>query len=192
MQVELHAVQRQLADERQAREIGQAQLDSVREDHQDAHFIYQNVAAARAQPVANQGNFNIPLPLQIVYDGKTPYMYEMFIRSFLALADTYGLNDKERAFRMLNTLRGEAADYVFTQADLRVQHSFYALEHAIAVRFKDRRSETSFLAELESRKLDAKEKVSEYVADIKRLVRKGYPTADERTFNKIALRHFIR
>ena len=190
MQDELHAVQRQLADERQAREIGQAQLGGLRADHQDTHLNYQNVAAARAQPVANQGNFNIPLPRQMVYDGKTPY--EMFIRSFLALADTCGWDDKERAFRMLNTLRGEAADYVFTQVDPRVQHSFYALEHALEARFKERRSETSFLAELESRKLDAKEKVSEYVADIKRLVRKGYPTADERTFNKIALRHFIR
>ena len=41
-------------------------------------------------------------------------------------------------------------------------------------------------------KLDSKEKASEYSADIKRLVRKGYPTADERIFNKIELRHFIR
>ena len=116
----------------------------------------------------------------------------MFIRSFLALADTCGWDDKEWAFTMLNTLRGEAADYVFTQLDPRIQHSFYALEHALEARFKERRSETSFLAELEGRKLDAKEKVSEYVADVKRLVRKVYPTADERTFNKIALRHFIR
>ena len=40
--------------------------------------------------------------------------------------------------------------------------------------------------------MDAKEKVSEYVADIERLIRMGYLAADECTFNKIALRHFIR
>ena len=93
---------------------------------------------------------------------------------------------------MLNALRGEAADYVFTQLDPRVQHSFDALEHALEARFKERRSETSFLAEFENRKLDSKEKVSEYSAYIKRLVRKGYATAKERTLNKIAVRHFIR
>ena len=144
MEDELHAVQRQLADERQARENVQAQLGGLRADHSDAHFNYQNVATARAQPIANQDNFNIPMPRQMVYDGKTPY--EMFIRSFLALADTCGWDDKERAFRMLKTLRGEAADYVFTQVESRVQHSFYALEHALEALFKERRSETSFLA----------------------------------------------
>lgn len=180
MQDDLKMVQLQLAEERQRRE----NAPGLRAVEQPEYRREQ------ALPVENQSNFNIPLPRQMVYDGKTPY--EMFIRSFLALADTCGWDDKERAFRMLNTLRGEAADYVFTQVDPRVQHSFYALEHALEARFKERRSETSFLAELEGRKLGSNEKVSEYVADIKRLVRKGYPTADERTFNKIALRHFIR
>ena len=49
-------------------------------------------------------------------------------------------------------------------------------------RFKERRCETSYMSELENRKLASKEKISEYVADIKKLVRKGYPTADELTF----------
>ncbi|MCG8045674.1 MAG: zinc finger domain-containing protein [Candidatus Thiodiazotropha endolucinida] len=183
MQDDLKMVQMQLAEERQRRENAPSLLGGLRAEQPE----HQNLTA---QAVRNQSNFDIPLPRQMVYDGKSPY--EMFIRSFLALADTCGWDDKERAFRMLNTLRGEAADFVFTQVDPRVQHSFYALEHALEARFKERRSETSFLAELESRKLGANEKVSEYVADIKRLVRKGYPTADERTFNKIALRHFIR
>ena len=195
MQEELHAVQGQLAEARQAHANIPSQSNGLRADHFDAREHIdardnQNMVATRAEPVANQGNFNVPLPRQMVYDGKT--QYEMFIRSFLALADTCGWDDKETAFRMLNALRGEAADYVVTQLDPRVQHSFYALEYALEARFKERRSETSFLAELENRKLDSKEKVSEYSADIKRFVRKGYPTADERTFNKIALRHFIR
>lgn len=74
---------------------------------------------------------------------------------------------------------------MFTQLDPRVQHSFYALQHALETLFKER-SETLFLAELEGRQLDAKE--NEYVADETRLARKCYPTADERTFNKIALK----
>ena len=134
MQEELHAVQGQLAEVRQAQANIPSQSNGLRADHFDAreHIDardYQNMVATRAEPVANQGNFNVPLPRQMVYDGKR--QYEMFIRSFLALADTCGWDDKERAFRMLNTLRGEAADYVFTQLDPRVQHSFYALEHAL-------------------------------------------------------------
>ncbi|MCG7878301.1 MAG: hypothetical protein JAY75_21690 [Candidatus Thiodiazotropha taylori] len=186
MQDELETAQRKLAEARPAtREVNQDEQRGNMEVHRNT----PNVTSGQAQH-AKGGHMDIPLPRQMIYDGKTPY--EMFIRSFLALADTCGWDDRERAFRILNSLRGEAADFVFTQVDPRVQQSFYALEHALEGRFKERRSETSFLAELENRKLDPKEKVSEFVADIKRLVRKGYPTADERTFNKIALRHFIR
>ena len=134
MQEELHAVQGQLAEVRQAQANILSQSNGLTADHFDAHENndardYQSMVATRAEPVANQGNFNVPLPRQMVYDGKT--QYEMFIGSFLALADTCGWDDKERAFRMLNRLRDEAADYVFTQLDPRLQHSFYALEHAL-------------------------------------------------------------
>ena len=43
------------------------------------------------QQLSLNGNYDVPLPRQMLYDGKTPY--ELFIRSFLALADTCGWND---------------------------------------------------------------------------------------------------
>ncbi len=48
------------------------------------------------------------------------------------------------------------------------------------------------MASLEARKLQPKEKLSEYVADIKRLVIKGYPTADQQTRDTIGLRYFLK
>ena len=40
--------------------------------------------------------------------------------------------------------------------------------------------------------MQAKEKLADYVADIKRLVIKGYPTADAQTREKINVRHFLK
>ena len=81
--------------------------------------MVRNGRGAQAHPTET-GNCDIPLPRQMIYDGKTPY--EMFIRSVLVLAYTSGWGDKQRAFRMLNRLRGEAANYLFTQLDPIVQH----------------------------------------------------------------------
>ena len=46
--------------------------------------------------------------------------------------------------------------------------------------------------ELENRKLAHKEKLLEYAADIRRLVIKGYPTADELTRETINVRYFLQ
>ena len=49
------------------------------------------------------------------------------------------------------------------------------------------------MAELENRKyLRERETLAEYVADVKRLVMKGYPTADNATRETINLRHFLK
>ncbi len=78
------------------------------------------------------------------------------------------------------------------QLDANVRSSFYDLQHALSVRFRERRSNASFLAELENRKLGQKEKLIEYVTDIKSLVRSSYPTADDVTLGTISLRHFLK
>ena len=40
--------------------------------------------------------------------------------------------------------------------------------------------------------MSVKEKLADYVADIKRLVIKGYPTADAQIREKINVRHFLK
>ncbi|KAJ8022357.1 hypothetical protein HOLleu_37231 [Holothuria leucospilota] len=59
-------------------------------------------------------------------------------------------------------------------------------------RFGDRLSPSAYLAQLENRKLGNKEVLGEYAAELRKLVLKGYPTADSRTRDVKALRHFIR
>ena len=49
---------------------------------------------------------------------------------------------------------------------------------------------TSYLAQLEGHKLQPQEKVSEFLADIRKLIYKSYPTADDRTRETIGMRHF--
>ena len=51
---------------------------------------------------------------------------------------------------------------------------------------------TAYLAQLEAHKLPPREKVSEFLADIKKLVVKSYPTADEDTRETIGVHHFLK
>jgi hypothetical protein len=135
-------------------------------------------------------SLDVPLPRERTYDGKMSW--ESFIRPFEALASTCGWDNQERLFRLTNCLRGEAAEYVFCNLAPEITGTFERLVSALETRFKDQRAVTSYLAQLEVRKLQQKEGLSEYVADIKRLVGKGYPTADEPTRDTIALRHFLK
>ena len=45
---------------------------------------------------------------------------------------------------------------------------------------------------LNNRRKQVNEKLADYVADIKRLVIKGYPTADAQTRETINVRHFLK
>ena len=69
---------------------------------------------------------------------------------------------------------------------------FAQLERALEARYKEKRTSSSYVAELENRRMQTKEKLADYVADIKRLVIKGYPTADAQTREKINVRHFLK
>ena len=57
--------------------------------------------------------------------------------------------------------------------------------------YTEKRTTASHLAPLEACKLQPKEKLSKYTADIKKLVIKGYSTADQQTRETIRLRYFL-
>lgn len=80
----------------------------------------------------------------------------------------------------------------FSQLTPDVISSYVLLVQALESRFAERRTTGSFLAQLESRRLQANEKLAEYVADLKKLVIKGYPTADLQTRETIGLRYFLK
>ena len=56
----------------------------------------------------------------------------------------------------------------------------------------EKRAPSSYVAQLEIRKLQPCEDISSYIASIRQLVIKGYPTADKDTRGTIELRHFLK
>ena len=127
---------------------------------------------------------------QMLYEGKTPW--EAFIRPFEAQALSCGWDTSEKLFRLTNSLGGDAAEFVFCQLTADVVDNYQKLIQALEARFKERRAVTSYLAQLEGRKQQTKETLSEFIADIRRLVVNRYPTADEETRETIALCHFLK
>lgn len=133
-------------------------------------------------------NYEVPMPRQALFDGKTSW--ESFFQPFEALAVACKWDQNEKLFRLTSCLRGEAAEYAFGQLPQDTLGDFAQLERALEAHYKEKRS--SYVAELENRRMQTKEKLADYVADIKRLVIKGYPTADAQTREKINVRHFLK
>lgn len=133
---------------------------------------------------------DIPLPRQMTYDGTATW--QSFILPFNSLAEACQWSEGEKLFRLTNSLRSEAAEYAFEQLPANVVSDFEKLVAALDSRFAEKRTTASYLAQLEARKMQTKEKVAEYIADIKRLVIKGYPTADSGTRETIGLRYFLK
>ena len=133
---------------------------------------------------------DVPLPRQGEFDGTKSW--EGFVRPLMGLAEACGWSEEEKHFRLVSSLRGKAAEYVFQQLDAEAVKSFDTLVKELGKRFGDRQLPNSYIAQLEARKLQPKEKLAEFVADIRRLVSRGYPTADQITRETIALRHFLK
>ena len=139
---------------------------------------------------ASVPKYEVPLPRQLIYDGKMSW--DSFIKPFMSTAAACRWNETDMHFRLISSLRGDAAEYVFNQLSPEITESFSGLQKAMESRFREKRTSASYLNELENRKFSSKEKLLEYAADIKRLVHKGYPTADEMTRDTINVRHFLR
>lgn len=135
-------------------------------------------------------NYEVPMPRQALFDGKASW--ESFFQPFEALAQACRWDQNEKLFRLTSCLRGEAAEYAFGQLPQDTLGDFSQLEKTLEARYKEKRTSSSYVAELENRHMQVKEKLADYVADIKRLVIKGYPTADAQTREKINVRHFLK
>ena len=132
---------------------------------------------------------HVPLPRQCSYSGKTSW--EGYIAQFKNMAVNCGWSDTEKVFRLLQSMEGEAADFVFHQMDEYTRQSFSRVECALEKRYGDHQSTAVHFAKLEVVKLGPKDSVAKYEVDIKYLVRKCYPQADDATRDSISLRHFI-
>lgn len=130
------------------------------------------------------------MPRQMTYDGSTTW--QSFSLPFRSMAVTCEWSEEDKLFRLCNALRGDAAEYAFAQLSPDIVDSYELLTQALESRFADKRTATSYLAQLESRKLQTKETLAEYVADIKKLVIRGYPAANLATRETIGLRYFLK
>lgn len=135
-------------------------------------------------------NGDMPMPRQICYSGKSSW--ESFITPFQRVARACQWSDEDKLFRLTSSLRDEAAEYAFCHIPPETLNRYATLVLALEARFKEKRPIASYLAQLETRRLQPKENVSEFIADIRRLVMKSYPTADERTRETICVRHFLK
>lgn len=170
------------------------QMDRVAAEKDDeirnllrANEMYRNIVRVNDVP---QKVRDVPMPRQILFDGKITW--ESFSKPFRALVESCKWNQEESLFRLQSSLRGEAAEFAFNQTTAATLASYDNLMAALETRYKERRTSSSYLAELENRKLQPKEKLAEYVSEIRKLVIKGYPTADDVTRETINVRHFIK
>ena len=133
---------------------------------------------------------DIPLPRQVILDGKGSW--EGFFRPFQAQAKACQWNDEVKLFRLTSSLRGDAAEYAFCHLSPSEIVSYESLVQALELRYRESKVPTSYLAALESHILQPKEEMPQYIADIKRLVIKSYPTADNSVRETVGLRHFLK
>lgn len=133
----------------------------------------------------------VQLPPQEPYNG-TGRSWESFISSFRNLAATCGWEESEQRVRLLACLRGDAADFVFQQLAPDDIADFVNLISALEHRFAARKTPSTFVSQLELRRLGQRESIADYAADIRRLTTFGYPTADAATREMIGTRHFLR
>ena len=146
--------------------------------------MFQVLKSQRGIPsqIANE----VPLPRQMLFDGNSSW--DSFIKSFTSLSASCGWSQEEKVFRLTNSLHDEPAEYAFGYLPSGSLQSFNALVAALEVRFKERSPMTSYLAQLEGRKLQSREKVSEFL----KLVYKSYPPADDGTRETIGVHHFLK
>ena len=152
----------------------------------------QDRPQAASHPGSSSNNLTgreIPLPRQMVYDGKN--QWESFQRPFESMAANCGWSDNEKLFRLTSSLRGEAADYVYCQLSQHVSNQYTTLVAALDSRFRQRKAARSYLCELKERKLQPNEDIAKFIGDLRTLTIKSYPTADHATTEGIALEHFL-
>lgn len=143
------------------------------------------------QPAVPLRNFDIPLPKSSVFSGKGE-SWKCFRKGFENLAQACKWDHEQMRFRLLLSLKGDAAQFAYEHIDPQTLRSYTGLLQAMEDRFGERLSANVYLAQLDGRKLGAKESLAEYAAEIRRLCLKGYPTASPQTRDVIALRHFLR
>ena len=92
----------------------------------------------------------------------------------------------------MSIFKGKAVEFVFQHLAPSTITDFDKLISVLESRFAERRTQNARLALPEAKKLSPKDNLTEYMADVRHLVMRGYSTADVDTRESIALRHFLK
>ena len=146
-------------------------------------------AASDSNRSSRMSRNGMPLPRPMTYDGTTAWM--AYICSFESMWESCQWTEEEMIYRLLNSLRGDAHEFVFTCLSTRERESYVTLKRAIGNRFQPRYTEDDYVNQLEAQKLKKGDNVAQFAASIKLLVGKAYPTVDAQTRDKLAVRYFL-
>ena len=134
---------------------------------------------------------HVPMPRQMEYDGSS-VSFEGFMGSFMAAARMAGWSDDVKLYRLQASLRGEALEYFTQQVTDAEGQSFNLAVEALRSRFQEKKATATYLAQLKARQLQPKEDVSHYIAELKKLVVRAYPSADHEVRDTIVLQQFLQ
>ena len=118
--------------------------------------------------------------------------WQTFIVQFESSAKILKWNQEEKLLYLGVSLKDAAADFAYNEIGEEERNTFDKLKDALADRFSDHRTPAFFQNLLERRNFLSSETTAEYATDLKRLVVKSFPTADQTTRDAIGFKQFLR
>ena len=146
--------------------------------------------AVLPNPHTGSMGVHVPMPRQMEFDG-TSISFEAFMNSFHATAQMAGWTEDLKLYRLKSSLRGEAMEYFSQQLGTGEGASFDAVVQVLRSRFEEKKAAATYLAQLNARQLQPKESITQYVADLKKLASRAYPTAGSDVRDAIVLQRFL-
>jgi hypothetical protein len=122
------------------------------------------------------------------YDGKTSWTD--YKTQFELVAAYNGWDERRKAVELATNLSGDARS-ILVDMEVSRRLDYNALVHRLTMRFEPEDLTAMYQSQLKSRKRKRNESIPELVHDLKRLVRKAFPGADEVTRNYLAVASFM-
>ena len=136
-------------------------------------YNYQ-CGSARRTGVPNRMDVDMGPSIKVslpFYDGKSKW--QTFLRQFESV--TYRWREGRKLQHLLASLRGDAAEFAF-DLDPDILDDYEVLVAELEKRFHTRETRETHVRQFYSRKFKRGESIREYASDLKRLIRKAYPS----------------
>ena len=122
------------------------------------------------------------------YDGKSSWLD--YMRQFEIISALNGWNKEQMAMELATSLEGCARD-VLTNLSMGDCLDYDALQEALRLRFEPRGQFEVYEAELRAKRRRRNETIPELLQDVKRMAKRAYPTADDKTLQQLTKSAFI-